>query len=140
MRILEIKDTRETDLQGNKIKGSGILNNCKVCGKLHEIHVRVNNEGEEFIVGLSCAKKAGVTPREITRFKKSFLHQDDINYITYSFYNSEKLGYSIKSIRLNNGKFITCNILIKSEKIENETELNKYLLLQLAETNKIKNG
>jgi len=140
MRVLEIKDTRESDLQGNKIKGSGILNNCKVCGKLHEIHVKVSHENDDFIVGLSCAKKAGVTPREITRFKKSYIHIEDIDYLSFSFYSSEKNGYYIRAIKLKNGKRIESNILVKTEKLDSDKDVYSFLLKSFSETNKIKNG
>lgn len=57
-KILSVEDTRSYEEVGDTFKpvsGSGILNSCKRCGKLHEIHAQVKmSNGEVWTVGTSC--------------------------------------------------------------------------------------
>ena len=65
MKVVEIRDTREKmevddgngDTRMVGIPGTGIRRPCDACGKVHEIHVHVQDGDKPLVVGLGCAKK-----------------------------------------------------------------------------------
>lgn len=65
MQIVEIRDTREKmevddgngDTRMVGIPGTGIRRPCDACGRVHEIHVHVQDGDKSLVVGLGCAKK-----------------------------------------------------------------------------------
>lgn len=59
MKLLYVKDTREYVEDGDRwipIPGSGVSRNCDRCGRDHEVHAYVENEGRTMVVGTSCMK------------------------------------------------------------------------------------
>lgn len=60
VKVISVVDTREYEEQGDSfvpIPGSGNLNTCSRCSRVHEVHWNVLLEdGQEAVVGGSCAK------------------------------------------------------------------------------------
>lgn len=59
MKIIKVEDTREYEEIGDvwkPIPGSGNTRECDRCGKVHEVHYTVEDNGKQIIVGASCAK------------------------------------------------------------------------------------
>ena len=58
VRIVEVVDTRQYEEQGDRwvpIPGSGNLNECARCGRMHEVHASVElSDGTSAVVGTGC--------------------------------------------------------------------------------------
>jgi hypothetical protein len=56
-RILAIDDTRKWDWRRQRpIPRSGVTRPCDHCGTAHEVHVTIEFEGRQLVVGTTCAR------------------------------------------------------------------------------------
>lgn len=73
--VIDTRDWEEDPKNPDKlvpVSGTGNLNECHRCGRIHEVHYHVkDSKGERFIVGCSCAVAAGWADKKSANSMKS---------------------------------------------------------------------